>query len=93
MPTDMTATVSTLQAQNTILARLEQTVGAGILNLPYDAQYTVAGLPVTAAIGTRAYATNGRKPGEGGGAGTGVPVWFDISGVWFSYPSGAAVAA
>jgi len=53
--------------------------------------YTVALLPVTASIGAIAYATDGRKPGEGGGSGTGVPVWFDVSGDWFSFSSGAVV--
>lgn len=38
--------------------------------------YTVAGLP-TGAAGDLAYASNGRKTGEGGGAGTGIPVYHD----------------
>lgn len=42
------------------------------------ASYTVANLP-SAAAGTVAYATNGRKNGEGAGAGTGVQVYRDAT--------------
>lgn len=43
--------------------------------------YAVASLPgVQVVDGVRqAFATDGRKSGEGGGSGTGVPVWFDGS--------------
>ena len=39
-----------------------------------------------------AFATNGRKPGESAGNGTGVPCFHDGSG-WFSFCDGAALAA
>ncbi len=39
-----------------------------------------------------AFATNGRKPGESAGNGTGVPCFYDGSG-WFSFCDGAALAA
>lgn len=55
--------------------------------------YTVAGLPATANIGASAYATNGRKDGEAVGAGTGVPVTFDVSGNWFADWSSAQVTS
>ncbi len=55
------------------------------------ATYTVAALPAGLA-GQMAYAINGRKPGEGSGAGTGVPVIYTNS-AWYSFFSGAAVAA
>jgi hypothetical protein len=42
-------------------------------------------------VGDWAYATDGCKPGESTGAGTGAPVWWDISGAWFAVTSGAAV--
>ena len=53
----------------------------------------VSALPTTGnAIGDFAYALNGRKPGEGAGAGTGVPVWWN-GAAWFAVTSGAAVTA
>ena len=48
----------------------------------------VAGLPA-AAEGDLAYATNGLKPGESSGAGTGVVVFYSHSN-WISVCSGAA---
>lgn len=44
------------------------------------ASYTVAGLP-TGVVGSWAYASNGRKVGEGVGAGTGVMAYFS-NGSW-----------
>lgn len=55
--------------------------------------YTVAGLPGSAKPGTQAYATNGRKPGQAAGAGTGVLVYFDNNSAWISVHSGVAVTA
>lgn len=52
---------------------------------------TVAALP-TGVEGMVAYATNGRKVGEGVGSGTGVPVYFS-NGSWRVYSTDAAVAA
>lgn len=53
-------------------------------------QFAVAGLPV-GVEGQTAYATNGRKLGETGGAGTGVPVYFS-NGNWRVYSTDAPVA-
>ncbi len=51
----------------------------------------VASLPTTGnAAGDLAYAIDGRKPGEGVGAGTGVPCFWSGSG-WFAVTSGAVV--
>jgi hypothetical protein len=50
---------------------------------PDIGSYTVADLPVSAVVGTRAYASNGRKIGEGAGDGTGVPVYYS-DGTWRS---------
>lgn len=63
------------------------------LETPVPKQYTVANLPTSAVLGQQAWASNGRKPGEGAGSGTGVPVTWDASGVWFSLYSGAAVTS
>lgn len=53
--------------------------------------YTVATLPA-AAIGKKAYASNGRRAGEGAGAGTGIPVWSDAT-TWRTYYDNSVVAA
>jgi hypothetical protein len=59
----------------------------------YRAQTTVANLPVSGVgNGDWAYAQDGRKNGEGAGAGTGVPVWYS-AGAWYAVDSGAVVAA
>jgi len=55
--------------------------------------YTVAALPSRNVLpGQTAYATNGRKVGEGAGNGTGVPVYFS-NGAWRVYSTDAVVAA
>jgi hypothetical protein len=57
----------------------------------YRAVGPLANLPTTAiAQGDWAYCLDGRKPGEGAGAGTGVPVFWS-AGSWISACSGAAV--
>lgn len=53
--------------------------------------FTVALLPV-GSEGARAWASNGRKVGEGPGAGTGVPVYWS-AGSWRVYSTDAPVAA
>ena len=64
-------------------------VGGGAIGLP---TYTVATLP-SAAAGALAYATNGRKIGEGVGGGTGVLVVGGSGGQWVSVTSGTTVIA
>ena len=56
------------------------------------ASYTVANLPTGVTAGAKAFASNGRKPGEASGAGSGVEVFFD-SQHWISSCSGTAAAA
>jgi hypothetical protein len=59
----------------------------------YTAKATVANLPTSGnSTGDWAFATNGRKPGESAGAGTGVPCFWSGSN-WFAVTSGAAVTA
>jgi hypothetical protein len=56
------------------------------------ASYTVANLPSGVTAGAKAFVSNGRKPGEAAGSGSGVEAFFD--GVhWISSCSGSAVAA
>ncbi len=62
------------------------TVTAGYVALP---SYTVGALP-TAPNGAVAYASNGRKPWEGAGSGTGVLVWVSTNR-WLSLLSGTQV--
>jgi hypothetical protein len=58
----------------------------------YRVKAIVAALPAKATEGDWAYALNGRKPGEGAGAGTGVPCFW--SGThWIAVTSGVAVTA
>ena len=56
------------------------------------ANYTVAALPSGPGAGAKAFASNGRKPGEGAGAGTGVEVYHDGTR-WNSVSSSTQVAA
>jgi len=58
----------------------------------YAAVTAVATLPATANAGDWAYATNGRKPGEGSGAGTGAPVVWS-NGAWVSAFNGTTITA
>ena len=55
--------------------------------------YTVAGLPASAKAGAIAFASDGRKSGETSGHGTGVPVYWNTSGAWFTFSGNSAVAA
>ncbi len=56
--------------------------------------FTVATLPTpsTAGAGAMAYASDGRKSGEGPGAGTGIPVWSD-SANWRTFYDNTVAAA
>ena len=54
--------------------------------------YTVVNLPSGMTAGAKAFASNGRKPGEAAGAGTGVEVFFDGQH-WISSCGGTSVAA
>lgn len=58
---------------------------------PVLPSYTVAALPGGQVAGAKAFATNGRKPSEAAGAGTGVEVFFDGTH-WVSCCSGTVVA-
>jgi hypothetical protein len=86
--------VDVLIRQNQILTSILSTLQKGIAILPDPTAYTVATLPATGLSGQFAWASNGRKPGEGAGTGSGVPVfWNSATSQWFSYLSGAVVAA
>ncbi len=81
---DISGLVAALAAK----APLASPVFTGTVKLP---AYTVATLPVGAEE-QLAYATDGRKVGEGAGVGTGVPVYFS-NGQWRVFATDAQVAA
>lgn len=56
------------------------------------ASYSVSNLPLGMAAGAKAFATNGRKPSEAAGAGTGVEVFYDGQH-WISCCSGTTVVS
>jgi hypothetical protein len=60
--------------------------------MPGVSTYTVANLPTNVQANQIAYASNGRKNGEGSGAGTGVLVFRDGS-AWRACDTGATVAS
>lgn len=82
---DFSQLVLTGQQCNVILTQILSALRTGLVVLPDPAIYTVAALPVTAANGQIAFAANARKPGEGAGLGTGMPVfWNAATSTWFT---------
>jgi hypothetical protein len=59
---------------------------------PVLPSYTVAALPASSAAGALAFVTNGRKPSEAAGSGTGVQAFFDGTR-WIAASSGTQVQA
>jgi hypothetical protein len=59
---------------------------------PVLPSYSVSGLPTVPGTGAQAFATNGRKPNEAAGAGTGVTVFYDGT-KWVSVCSGLLITA
>lgn len=83
---DLTTLINTLQVMNQILTRNGNTLAGGVAVVSAPPSYTVIDLPMTAANGSTAFASNGLKPGETTGSGTGVPVFFNgATQVWWSY--------
>jgi hypothetical protein len=95
MATDMSSMVNVMQQQNQVLTALLGAFQAGfVVKSTPSAIYTFAALPVTAAAWTSAVCSNGLKPGESSGSGTGVPIFFNPgTSTWFSYCSGAVVTS
>ena len=54
--------------------------------------FKVVQLPTAPGEGSIAFATNGRKQGEGAGAGTGVPCYYS-NGLWRRYSDDAQVTS
>lgn len=74
---NLVSIIRALAALNSTIAKISAT------NTPPN--YTFATLPATASTGSMAFVTNGRKPGEGAGAGTGMPVFFNTPTLsWFT---------
>lgn len=78
-----------ITASGMVVAQGGATLVGGTLQLP---QYPVASLPVSSP-GALAYASNGRKPGEPAGSGTGVVVWSSSGNQWLSIVSGTPAQA
>lgn len=83
------ATTGGFAATGTIVAQGGATIAGGVLQL---SQYAVAFLP-SSSPGALAFASNGRKPGEPTGSGTGVIVWGNSGNQWLSLMSGTPVQA
>ena len=60
------------------------------LSASIDLALPLSALPAAAAEGQRGFATDGRKAGEGVGAGTGVPCYYS-NGAWRCFSTDAAV--
>lgn len=92
---DLQGVVNELHQSNVALQQIITLLTNGILIQPNLQVFTVAGLPATGnGTGRLAWASNGRKPAEGVGAGTGVPIfWNPATSSWFSFLSGAVVTA
>ena len=89
MGAGLTISSGTLAAKGGASITGSLSVGGGTVGLP---TYTVATLP-SGAVGSLAYATNGRKTGEAAGAGTGVLVVGGSGGQWISVMGGTTVLA
>ncbi len=70
---------------NAEIAALNNTANAAQLNT-----YSVSGLPSSPSMGAIAFATDGRKIGEGTGSGTGVPVYYSL-GQWRTFSDDSPV--
>jgi hypothetical protein len=89
-------TINLYNGKNAVVASIQSTglVITGTSNasgITKSGSYTVATLPA-ASEGFVAYCTNGRKVGEGVGAGTGVPVYYS-GGIWRVFSTDALVLA
>ena len=78
---------------NQLLAKIQQAIQT--ISFRDPPSYTVAGLPTTGnSAGAYAWASNGRLPGQGSGAGTGCPIfWNAATSQWYSFLSGAQITA
>lgn len=91
---DLTSLVNTAQQTNVILSAILTALKNGLIISPNLPTFTVASLPSTATNGEIAFASNGRKSGEGGGAGTGIVVfWNGASSQWFGIKSEVLVTS
>lgn len=89
-------TINFYNGKNTVVASIQNSglVVTGAVNasgVTKSGSYTVATLPA-ATEGYMAYASDGRKVGQGVGAGTGVPVYYS-AGAWRRFYDDAVVTA
>lgn len=82
---DLSQLVAALLSGNQISTKILAQLMAGIAVVNRAPSYTVATLPVTAAPGMFAWASDARKGGEGHGAGTGLMVfWNTATSQWLA---------
>jgi hypothetical protein len=83
-----------LQQGNAILTQILTALRSGVAIQAVFPTYTFVNLPATAGTGAVAWCSNGRKGGEGVGAGTGVPVyWNTATTQWFTFSGNVLVTA
>jgi hypothetical protein len=84
-PQNLQQLIPTLQDGNVVLGRILSALTAGVAIQNRAPVLTVATLPVSGAAGQFIWASNGRKGGEGAGAGTGLFVyWNPATSSWFT---------
>lgn len=92
--TDLTQLVGVLQGNGQILAAILQQLRAGVAIQNVMPSSTVAALPAVGEEGQFFWASDGRKTGEGGGSGTGCPVfWNPATSQWYSFQTFIQVTA
>jgi hypothetical protein len=93
-PTDFSGIVNMLQQGNTILTAILNALNGGVAIQPKSQVFLVAALPtVGVSNGQIAFASNARKVGEGVGAGTGLPVYYNAAtSQWFTYANALVTA-
>lgn len=94
MSQDLTGLIAQSQQTNQILTAILAALKSGVAIQNTAPSYTVASLPATGSSGQFCWASNGRKPGEGAGSGTGVMVfWNSATSQWYSFASTALVTS
>lgn len=77
-----------LERLNLLIIDINAEIAA--LNVAQLNSYSVASLPSSPSSAAIAFATNGRKVGEGSGSGTGVPVYYSL-GQWRTFSDDSPV--
>ena len=93
-PQNLQQLILEFQTSNRLMMNLINVLTGGIAIQNKAPVLTVATLPVAGAAGQFYWASNGRKAGEGGGAGTGLMVyWNPSTSSWFTFSGNIAVTS